>query len=1487
MIWNIVPFRQVHDDLVHTGTASDFDAIVALLKPLKEDLLQLLASPSKSEVSRDRLSKKVLSIDGEEIEVNDAFINDAARIADELNLDEMVAAEIAFYAICDAQRLGVSIFEAGLTMFYVRRQYIIDIVRFCLEILPVESFDVVLGETESRLRRILEAIKAVEMGMEDLSDKSKTQEFMGFSKTADFTQTLKIQKEFLIREHESLGHIFYAYISACAPNENSLQSLTTLVRHLEKLEVLDSRILSYIPALVVWLSAPHPESFNLQLWQLCKPSSAASWKLPILQSGVALVAFISLAEEDATLPDSIQYDSIVDNVKEVIDAGALELWLAISQDVKGAQGEEHFERFKPLTRSRIPPIQFWQFTPAAATSENLQRAFETVFTGMITNLADTLREMRLSEEDMYLALNETDGIAEGASPGLDFERFMLFVATVCWNQTEAAKLFLHDADGPLFGFLRWAADCQVAFMSAAFVELIASLANDKGSSKTVHEFLNKKEIQVPSAEEHFVLSWSYIYDVIEYFVRGMTTSSISAVNTPENTAALTAASIAMPGAISFASHQNNSALYTHPTITPAHHANTVQTSTATLAGSLADSADWGISNSQSLTANSLSTASKSSSFSDDTLFILSAYMTLLARVCSRCPEARKLVTGKAEDENENFGPTHDIVPLLFKLFKAQQLISGPILYALTPLASSDLWPMLDNYVLGKFDEILLSRNDALAFLGLFQRLVNCENISSRLGEYITFVFKDILPWTVKPSEPSDSPDNTRVLLQIKVLELLKSLLGKEDHTELLSRMCFTTCVHESIFKIVMVGLDHIAELEPSHPLVRLVELSVDVIQTLLQQSSGPSASFDKPILYHLQIVPHLALYAGSLHSRLSLSSVKTLALLEQSPEFRPTIDRQSRILSILSSTTESTRIRVGLMMRVADPATDIEVKIALLEMLVSQLQDSGSPRRFMTVAHFLLGFNQSELGLDLKLGLENGVGGVLSGSSLLSAICYIVLKSLISSRHGNLKLLELCSELLWLLVKDPLTSEMVLDFLRISDFWLNTIKNEFLRIQTPKHHQTSPQQKAAMLEIWICEIQLCQKKLLLTVESHYLDALLPLVFAMVDFHNSPSPDPLSYNFLKAWCKLIPILIASGDKQTGPAFVLQTIQILLQCLPVYSRQEPKLAVPIAQLLVFLFDTYQQRGNDDSVARHMLLLLTAAVRSLQPAQVNGELRTSLYFILFQTLRLGLRAGTRETQIDMFDILKAGGPKDLQIACDDVLNYSHNQLRLGALLFVQTAVILGGRLGSVFVSEVLLQYNFVSIFIQQVAIPALISCKVSSNGSAQITDSNGFQTNILTRSGAPFHGLLDAKRRFEDTASQPKLEEAMLAEGFSSMQLAKISMSILLTVAQTRTGATNLMNSNLLSQLDLVLSDLPEELLANVLQILIAIIFSVGSENIVALDGIRNLLKKHKAVMRAALQRDAAANHALQDQSAEAEVFNVAQNLAVLFTLAGAEH
>lgn len=1489
MIWNIVPFRQIHDDLVYPGNVSSLDAIVALLSPLTEDFLQLLASPSKSETSRDRLSKKVLNIGGEDIEVNDAFINDAARIADELNLDEMVAAEIAFYAVGDAQRLAVSTFEAGVTMFYVRRQYIIDIVRFCLEVLPTEKFTLVLGEKESRLPRILEALKAVEMGLEDLSDKSKTGEFMGFGKTAEFTQTLKTQKEFLVREHESLGRMFYAYISACAQDENSNQSLTTLVKHLEKVEVLDSRILSYVPALVAWLAAPHTESFYSQLWHLFKPASAASWKLPILQSGFALVALTALAEEDAALPSSVQYNNILDSVKQVIDGGALELWLALSQDVKGAQGEEHFDKFKPLTRARVPPIQLWQPISTAATTENLQTAFETLFTGIITNLADTLREMRLSEEDMYLAMNETDKNAEETSPGLDFERFLLFVATVCWNNTEAANLFLHDEDGPLFGFLRWASDCQVTFMSAAFVELIASLANDEESSKTVHEFLSSKLMQSSSNEDQFVLSWSYIYDVIEYFVRGMTTLSFSSVSNPDNTASLAAANIVVPDVISTTQSKNDSALPSYPTAAPGHHAHLDQASRPIInqtTGSSVYSADWGIPKLQPSMVTSLSPVTKS--LSDDTLLILSAYMTLLARVCTRCPEARKLVLGKAEEEEANnaVGSNREIVPLLFKLLKLQQLITGPIFYALAPFASSSLWPMLDNYILGKFEEILLSRDDVLAFLGLFQILVSCENVSPRLSEYITFTFEEVLPWTVKSSETDDSLDNTHVLTQLRILEILRTLLAKTEHSDLLSRTCFTNCVHESIFKIVTVGLDYVAGLDSDHPLVRSIELSVEVIQTLLKHSAGPSMSFDKPILYHLQVVPHLALYAGSLHTQLSLSSIKTLGLLEQSPEFRPTINRQSRILSILSSTTESTRIRVGLMLRVADPATDIKVKIALLEMLVNQLQDSGSPRRFMTVAHFLLGFNQSELGLELKLGLENGVGGVLSGSSLLSAVCDIVLESLINLTHSNVKLLELCSGLLWHLVKDPLTSEMVLDFLRKSDFWLNTIKTEFLRVQDPTYHQTSPRQKAAMLEIWICEIQLCQKKLLLTVESHYLDALVPLVFAMVDFQNSPSPDSLSYNFLKAWCRLIPILIASGDKQTGPAFISQTIQILLKTLPLYSRQDPQLAVPIAQLLVFLFDSYQQRGNDDSIARHMLHLLDAAVQSLQPAQVNGELRTSLYFVLFQTLQVGLRAGARKTQEEMFGILKASGPKIFHIACDDVLSYADNQLRLGALLFIQTSVILAGRLGSIFVTEVLLQYNFVSIFTQKVAIPALISSRVGSKDGAHSSESNGLNASSVIKNVAALGGQSETPRRYEDEASQLRQEEAILAEGFSSAQLAKISLSLLLTVAQTRAGAANLMSTNILPQIELILSDLPEEMLSSVLQLLIAIVMSVGSENVVALDGIRKLLKRHKAVVHAVLQRDAAAHHALQDQSVEIEVSSVAQNLAVLVTLTGEE-
>ena len=1501
MLWNPQPFAQAHESLVALADELSIPAVESILDPIKSDLRDLLSTPAKSDSSRSELAQKSIQVDENVIELNDTFINDAARIADELNLDEITAAKLAFYAIEDSQRLEISIVEAAITLFYVRRQYIINIVRFAVEVLPVTKFGLVLP-AQQRVDHIVGALKLVEQSLTALKDRAKSSEFMGLHTDPQFNQLLKLQQSFLVIEHEALGNLLTAYLEGTTPETptsvNSPGSARGLLDHIATFDNFDSRCVAYTSGIITWLTRTNSVSFNEDLWTYFNQDTQKSkWKLPFLFAGIKLVFCIGLDDECIGSMKNANLDAVLEMVRRSIDDGALEFWMSYVQDVSVQLGGFYFDKYRPLVRSRVPTLQAWRPELDELTISNFRSTMCSFVVSFIGEFADILKEMRLSEEDMYLAMEELDEDSH-FSPGVDLERFFLLAALVFRDSADhSAKFFEKNSDEGdiLHGFLVWGSSCRATLMAATFAELIGSLANDKATSEAVYEFIltgdlstvdgsnhlvaveglalgsdgnNEREVSTNSSDK-FALRWSSILDVLEYHTRpsessGGTRSSIRGLDYPssgsDGTKPISPASNFMPNIVApmptsnlppqpatqySLSQQHTEMTGTTDGVDRTHFPSTIEP------------------------------------LSDDMLLVLAAYMDLISRVASQSTRSHDYFLGKQVDGNQITG---GFVPSLLKLLRMNQPINGSIFSALRPFASADMWRTLDSVILGKFDEVLLSLEDALEFLGLLTDLVQQRPLSPKFNEYVDFVFKLVLPWTTSPdaikghhhekthpasklSQTDGNMGNTsltqesalqnvRILIQIKSLHLSKSLLNDPDMKESMFNLFLDSKINDPLFAILCTGLDNIVHLDSDHPLIQSISADVEVLSLLLQMSKPPHFAFDKPILYNLHVIPHIALYAGSKHTDLSLASIKLLAQLDESNEFKATINRQSRILSILSSTFEATRIRVGLMTRMSDLQTPSTVKATLLNMLIQELAASSVPDHYMSVAHYLLGFRQSELGLELSLELDTGIGGIQSGSSLLMVICDLLLHCL-SEPHANAMLLKLSTAVLSHLCNDTLTSEMVLSYMRRFDFWINTIRYEAATVSDVVGDDML-EHRAFMLEIWDREIKLCQRKLLLTIESHYIDALVPLVFSLVDLNNIRESS-VALRCLSAWCELIPVLLVGDSKlssQMDAAFVANVIQKLVNCLPQYSLQNADFAEPVANLLVVLSQKFEERGVDNVVARNSQGLFQSSLACMQPAQMNPRLRGHLYTLFCQCLKLALLVGETPTEQGTLNILTDCGPKVFQIACDDILNCFNEDLRFSALLFVQMSAVLGQRLDSTGITQILLTSNFISVFIVQVLEPTVNML---------------YFTNPITLKRSDEMGNDESNKYRKQT-------------GEKQHKFLRASFSLLLPIAQTREGAENICGSRLLPLIKKSLGSLEDDSLLLVLQILISVLSCVGKNNVLATELIRNVLDVHHKTIRDILQRDASLNRALQNQHSDLSL--LAREVTTLVYLTGAK-
>lgn len=1445
--------------------SGSLETLLQVLEPIKEDLQSLISVPPKNQAHRTKLASKQLEINGEELKLNDVFINDAAKVSDELSLDEFAASQLVFFATGDSRRLKVPTTESAITMFYARRAIIIDILRFCIETLPINHFNEIFPkecEKNSRLMHILQALKSVEAQMGQLNEKVKANEFIGFSNSTNLQQYTKISRAFLIKEHEALGNLLASFLSAVP--EGNKEVFTEFMNHLGSFEHFDQRALVYLPALIAWASAEATPTFSDAVCAYFGVNGSAKWKLPFWQNTVSLIFNTFMAMEDRELPASASFADVLNSARRAIDGGALETVLVLSLELYSMRGDLHFQKYAPLVQYKVPKLSLWQPSLSETSFEMLQQAFEQLIQEFIMNLADILKEMRLSEEDMYLALNEqqaNDPSSMPLSPGVDLERFLLLVASVFRDHNTTQ--FFNDDGNALYGFLVWGMDCQITSIAAVFAEMLACLATDEESCKGVYNLLL-------APRNNAALNWTYIHSMFNEYFRSVSLSQVGPAALMSQSHVGAGAST---GAGASAGASTGASTGTDITANPA----TTNPSTAAGASSLSTTASADLALTRQIDSVgtqrediNVYSQNQPMEITEDVLLVIGAYLYLIARVAKHNNETKELLRGKqgtgapasavaasssasSPSTSSTSGASNspkDMVPLLFKLLKLQQPIVSPVFCALSSLASADMWPMLNNLVLGRFDIVLLSSGDILSFLELVDSLAPFEADPAKFKQYICFIFEHVFTWAVETSQQQTSSLD----IQVKCLAYLNKLLAagrtvtdpqvNDTNSNMVAvsacrialRTCFQPKVYKALFQAFRVSSDEIDGLSETHPLVEAIIISVQICVQLLELTTGQFGDyegFDKPILYNLQVVPQISMYAGSKYSALSLASLKLLSLLDESPEFKPSISRQSRILSIISSSSEASKVRVGLISLLSDIQIPTENKKLLLSMLLAELQHSDVPKQYMSVAHYLLGFRQSEMGLQLKLELDNSVGGIETGTSLLKVVCDMLVYYLQAPAldASSVTLLRLCTDIVGYLAKSPLTSKLLFTYLLPSNYFLETLKLEPLQAPAVGVEEFY-EHRAIMLEVWKLEIQTCQKKLLLTVGNHYVNALVPIIFHLFDLEHVSPNSQIALRCLQAWCDLVAVLIDTGSPKTGITFLSRAIEILVAKLPVYGYSNTNFARPVARLLSQMFEKYQERGVDYSLIRTSLAIFQASLLTVQPASMNEYLRSELYVLCTQYLRIVLNYNNTEISQLAQQELKVSGDGVLQLLVEDVFNKSNETLSANALVMLQLVLKLSRKLDSPLLMEKLIKWNFIGCLIDQQIAPAL-----------QVR-----------------RAVNEPKFKEEITDNSDRLKTPTDVEINTFLVIA---LSLLMSVSQTRNGALEVVRSTFVSAADRSLDRLPGNVLLLVLETLTTMLISLGPDYEEFLVPLRSLIKSNRNLIEDIFEREAATAASLNQQ------------------------
>ena len=360
--------------------------------------------------------------------------------------------------------------------------------------------------------------------------------------------------------------------------------------------------------------------------------------------------------------------------------------------------------------------------------------------------------------------------------------------------------------------------------------------------------------------------------------------------------------------------------------------------------------------------------------------------------------------------------------------------------------------------------------------------------------YFDFILNDVFIPSTRISNES-----RRMIIQTPILDIVKNALCSFDYSvilnsnqagadldKLVTSTNFVTYIHESpatavfnyvftekvfksIFSIITVGIDQLSiDLEGGEAQLHLIELAVSVLDRVLEHQATYIEEF-VPVLktnridqffipqdvglhglrnfydalfFNLTVIAHIGLYVGVDYHNLAVTSLSildklTLPTIVSPPEY----SISSKVFAMLDSVDESSRIKDAFISQLEssiDSAEDLALKVKILRFINERLfYGSDEP----TVSHLLLGFQVSNIvtcGPDLSTFIS-------SGSSVLNTIATLLVSSLNmvdrnAINFAPMRLACLSMEILLKLCRNPLTSDLVFEYLQKLDLFETLIK---------------------------------------------------------------------------------------------------------------------------------------------------------------------------------------------------------------------------------------------------------------------------------------------------------------------------------------------------------------------------------------------------------------------------------------------------------------
>ncbi|KAI5950857.1 NUP192 [Candida jiufengensis] len=576
--WNPEVFAEIYNALKFQP---DVDIATINFEPIQNDLLQVLKTPQPNQESRTKLNSVVKFQNGDEVQLNESFIELSGILAIELDLDEINTAELLFYSEDVSYKKGTSLQDSAKLSYFTRFEYILNILGYLIsnKLLTQDPITIFNNSIES-FGKIYKLISV----LNDLIDKQKV---TGDIDNLVFINGINYARIQLFKCHDLLGLVLYGLSDQYFKKIGAVQNYEKIMNLAKSLSNDDILVVHFLPfvlnfyekakttkvidELYTTITKPIPIEAKSETFDLSKSQLHG---FEILSNFIFLTEFIPWCKEQ----NSSKYDfqeNIIKYMEQFISIGVMEILLNYCAETATLKTQQIFELsetydFRSLLQKTIPRLIPSKFIyPGNEELKNLERTrfgmsniskltdvsfltlnpelnnslispyLQKFFSTFISNAALILTSLRDSEEDFALSFNdkneevseesesddhkinepisEFDEIAQRA----DLERFYLAFAYTYNDRSDLCSAFWSNESisNEVIGFLSWGLSNNTSpLIAASFSVLLASLTSGGSNISTkIWDILISNSNNIKK-NDFSKISIDSIFDSLNYYI---------------------------------------------------------------------------------------------------------------------------------------------------------------------------------------------------------------------------------------------------------------------------------------------------------------------------------------------------------------------------------------------------------------------------------------------------------------------------------------------------------------------------------------------------------------------------------------------------------------------------------------------------------------------------------------------------------------------------------------------------------------------------------------------------------------------------------------------------------------------------------------------------------------------------------------------------------------------------------------------------------